>query len=103
MTYFVSGSIAPICCLVPIGRHMKILSKEKAKVVAEINGWSLAKAEGYIDGEICRRRGKSPTNYAQIGIDEYSRGFRAAYYERKDVERESIAPFVNLHGVPAEI
>jgi len=63
---------------------MKVLSEEKVKVLAARNGWPLAQAEGYIDGEAYRRRGMTPSKYAQIGIDEYSLGFRAGYYERRD-------------------
>lgn len=63
---------------------MQVLSEEKIKVLATRNGWSLAQAQGYIDGETCRRRGTTPSKYAQIGIDEYSLGFRAGYYERKE-------------------
>jgi hypothetical protein len=63
---------------------MKVLSEEKVKVLAEKNGWSLAHAEGYVEGESFRRRGMMPSMYAQIGIDEYSLGFRAGYYERKN-------------------
>ena len=63
---------------------MKVLSKEKSKVLATRNGWSLAQAEGYIDGETFRRRGKTPSMYAQIGLDEYCLGFRASYYERQN-------------------
>lgn len=62
---------------------MKVLSEEKVKVLAEKNSWSLNHAEGYIEGETFRRRGMTPSKYAQIGIDEYSLGFRAGYYERK--------------------
>ena len=62
---------------------MKILSKEKFKVLAEKNGWSLPHAEGFVDGESFRRRGKRPPNYVLIGIDEYCQGFRAGYFERK--------------------
>jgi len=65
---------------------MKILAKEKVKVVAEQNGWSLAHAEGYVDGETYRRRGMAPSTYARIGIDEYCLGFRAGYYERMNAE-----------------
>jgi hypothetical protein len=61
---------------------MKVLSKEKIKWLAAKNSWSLAQAEGYIDGETCRRRGTTPSTYAQIGIDEYSLAFRAGFYER---------------------
>ena len=74
---------------------MKVLSKEKSKVLAARNGWSLAKAEGYIDGEIFRRRGKLPSMYAQIGIDEYCLGFRASYYERQNP-----ASTASLPGLP---
>lgn len=61
---------------------MRVLSEEKIKVLAERNGWSAAYAQGFMDGETARRRGASPSKYAQIGIDEYSLGFRAGYYER---------------------
>jgi hypothetical protein len=61
---------------------MKILSEEKIKVLAERNGWSPSYAQGYVDGESHRRRGTTPSKYAQIGIDEYCLGFRAGFYER---------------------
>jgi hypothetical protein len=63
---------------------MKVLSKEKSKVLAEKHGWSLARAEGFVDGESSRRRRAKPSTYVQIGIDEYSLGFRASYYERQN-------------------
>lgn len=62
---------------------MKVLSKEKVAALAARNGWSLARSEGYIDGETCRRHNTAPSKYAQIGIDEYCQGFRAAYYDRQ--------------------
>jgi len=63
---------------------MHYLTKEKTKVLSEKNGWSLAHAEGFVDGEAFRRRGLTPSKHAQIGIDDYSLGFRAGYYERKN-------------------
>ena len=63
---------------------MKVLSMEKSRVLATRNGWSLAQAEGYIDGETFRRRGKAPSMYVQVGIDEYCLGFRASYYGRQN-------------------
>jgi hypothetical protein len=48
------------------------------------NGWSLDYAKGYVDGETFRLRGKKPSNYVLIGIDEYCLGFRAGYYERQN-------------------
>jgi hypothetical protein len=74
---------------------MESLSKDKIKVLAEMNGWSLARAEGYVDGENFRRRGKTPSAYAQIGIDEYCLGFRAGYYERL-----SIASVISFPRLP---
>ena len=71
---------------------MKILSKEKFKVLAEKNGWSLAHAEGFVDGESFRRRGKRPPNYVLIGIDEYCQGFRAGYFERKMAAAAKASP-----------
>lgn len=52
--------------------------------VADRNGWTLTKAEGYLHGVTLRQSGKAPSNYLQVGIDEYCRGFRAGYYERRD-------------------
>ena len=68
---------------------MKDLSEEKIKVLAEKNGWSVMRAEGFLDGETCRRLGNTPSRYVQVGIDEYSAGFRASYYERQDVASPS--------------
>ena len=76
---------------------MNIVAKEKIKVLAETNGWSLARAEGYVDGETSRKRGKAPSTYAKIGIDEYCLGFRASYYER-----QTYAP-ITSHAVPPVI
>ena len=59
---------------------MKVLSR--VQVLAERNGWSIARAQGFVDGEMSRRRGAPPSTYAQVGIDDYSLGFRAGYYER---------------------
>ena len=63
-----------------MGGKMKVLSK--VQVLADRNGWSIARAQGFVDGEIARRRGALPSTYARVGIDEYSLGFRAGYYER---------------------
>ena len=68
------------------GVDMHYLTKEKTKVLAEKNGWSLAHAEGYVDGEAFRRRGLAPSKHAQVGIDDYSLGFRAGFYDRKTPE-----------------
>jgi hypothetical protein len=63
--------------------HPALLSTEQCEVLAEKNHWSLARAEGYVNGELFRQRGNRPPNHLVIGIDEYCLGFRAGYFERK--------------------
>ena len=65
---------------------MEAASDDTSELIAGRNGWSLAKAEGYLHGVMLRQSGQSPSNYLQVGIDEYSRGFRAGYYERQDTD-----------------
>lgn len=89
---------------------MKVLSAEKSKLLAEQNGWSLAHAQGFVDGETCRRLGQKPARSSVIGIDEYSLGFRAGYFERSgqtapraEIRREFDKPVdiatARAHGV----
>ena len=59
-----------------------IAFKEKSKILAEIYGWSDAVAQGYVDGEKFRRRRRAPLEYFLVGIDDYSQGFRAGYFNR---------------------
>jgi hypothetical protein len=59
---------------------MRIFTKKKVNVMAEQNGWTLAHAQGYIEGERSRRRGTTPSKFALVGIDDYSLGFRAGYF-----------------------
>jgi len=66
------------------GGNVKVLTKEKSQVLADRNGWSIEYARGYVDGETCRQRARKPSKYQMIGIDDYSLGFRAGYYERGD-------------------
>ena len=68
----------------PIRGNVKVHTKEKCVVLAERNGWSVERARGFVDGETCRQRARKPSKYALIGIDEYSLGFRAGYYERRN-------------------
>ena len=64
---------------------MKVLPKEEFKVLAEAYDWSLDRAQGFVDGENSRLRGNKPSRHVLIGIDEYSLGFRAGYFERRIV------------------
>jgi hypothetical protein len=73
----------------PMGGNMKVLSK--VNVLAERNGWSIDRAQGFVDGEMARRRSTAPSIYARVGIDDYSMGFRAGYYERGTSQRKVAA------------
>jgi len=79
------------------------LSKEKFRLLAERNGWSLAYAEGYVEGEYHRRRGKLMGAYAAIGMDEYCLGFRAGYYERKDPDSITNGTAGRLEQLPTSL
>ena len=65
---------------------MKILSDEKSRMLAEQFGWSLDYARGCVEGETSRRLGKSLSRHALVGIDDYSQGFRAGFFEREAKE-----------------
>ena len=73
-----------------------MLVKEKFRVLADANGWSPDFARGYADGETFRLRGKKPSNYVLVGIDDYSLGFRTGYYER-----QNLAPTLSPPDLPA--
>lgn len=65
------------------------LSEEKYTALSEQNEWPLAFAEGYVSGQIERRRGNPPSTYIMTGIDQYALGFRAGYFERPNPDRRS--------------
>ena len=63
---------------------MNVLSIENGKVLAEEMGWTLERAEGYVEGGRVRRRCLALSEYHKVGIDEYALGFRAGYYGREE-------------------
>ena len=63
--------------------------REKSVVLAEQNGWPITSAKGYVDGEVFRKRRKDPPLHAMVGIDGYSEGFRAGYFNRPLTAHES--------------
>jgi hypothetical protein len=82
---------------------MKVLSK--VQLLVETNGWSIARAQGFVDGEASRRRGAAPSSYTRVGIDDYSLGFRAGYYER-GAPREGAKSIMAAHAgtdVPRDV
>lgn len=67
---------------------MKVVPKDKLRTLVEANGWSPDRARGYVEGEIHRLQGGTPSKHCLIGIDEYSLGFRAGYFERQESDLE---------------
>lgn len=80
------------------GGKMDDLSKVRIRQLVADNAWSVARAGGYLDGESFRRRGTTPSKYAQIGIDDYCLGFRAGYYVRTRTDKP-----VLLIGAPGNL
>ena len=64
---------------------MKTLSGQKSKALAEENGWSLDFAAGFLKGEYSRRSNARLSAYTMVGLDEYCLGFRAGYFERRNL------------------
>ena len=61
----------------------KSLSVERLRILAEKNGWTQTRAEGYHDGSLARSRGQKPSGYAMVGTDDYCRGYRDGYFARE--------------------
>ena len=49
-------------------------------VLVEQNGWTFARAEGYVKGQTSHRDGMVPPTYLAVRVDEYCRGFWAGYF-----------------------
>ncbi|MBC8006796.1 MAG: hypothetical protein H7X76_01975 [Prolixibacteraceae bacterium] len=58
------------------------MNNDTFRLHAQQNDWSIARVQGFAAGEATRQRGNPPSRYAMIGIDDYSLGFRAGYFER---------------------
>ena len=68
---------------------MEVRSNEKAKALAEHHGWSRAYADGYVDGEAARQSDGALSQFALVGFDDYSLGYRAGYFERRSTASKS--------------
>ena len=87
-------------------RIVKVLADKGANLSTESDSLP-NECQGYIAGELCRQRGARPSAYEQVGMDEYARGFRAAYYKRQaigraDHDRESAVAETHLAVISRE-
>ena len=59
---------------------MSDLLKEKTDELAREMGWTLLRAQGYVDGEVAQKDGQDLPECHKDNMDEYSQGFRTGYY-----------------------
>jgi hypothetical protein len=59
-----------------------MLLRKKAKVLVQKMGCTLTWAEGYIEGEMYRRRGSKLSAYQRVGIDDHAKGLRAGFFQQ---------------------
>ena len=64
------------------GGNLKDLLADKSNELAQEMGWTLKRAEGYVDGEASQREGLGLSACYRYGMDDYSKGFRTGYYTR---------------------
>jgi hypothetical protein len=64
--------------------NIRDLANNKRDKLAQEMGWTLERAEGYLEGERYRRQRLALSAYREVGIDEYALGFRSGYYKRDD-------------------
>jgi len=67
------------------------LSNEVVRKIAEDTFWSRLRAQGCDDGEFYKLSGQKIPECLQAGVDEYSKGFRAGYYNQIDPDTEANA------------
>lgn len=64
------------------GSPLTFARESSAKLLTAQNAWTLAYAEGYIEGQSYSRDGAMISKSVLVGIDEYCLGFRAGYFEK---------------------
>ena len=68
----------------------EFLIKQNCGILAQQNGWSMTYAEGYLEGRHQNRLGQPLGAYVRVGIDEYTLGYRAGYFDRKNLESKRV-------------
>jgi hypothetical protein len=61
---------------------MSDLLKEQRDKLAQEMGWTLERAQGFVDGETSQRSGLDLSMSHKVAMDEYSKGFRTGYYTK---------------------
>ncbi len=65
------------------------LSNEVRRKIAQKMSWNRLRAQGCDDGEFYKLSGRNIPGCIQSGLDEYSIGFRAGYYDLNDGDSDS--------------
>jgi hypothetical protein len=69
--------------------EMSDLAIEKRNKIAQAMGWTSRRAAGYIEGRFYRRSGQDMPKCHQVGIDDYSKGFRIGYNRQNYPDSEA--------------
>jgi hypothetical protein len=59
---------------------MSELTSSKVNDLAEEMGWTVDRAQGYVDGGVSQQCGEELPSSHRHAMDEYSKGFRTGYY-----------------------
>ena len=62
------------------GGCMRERTLAQVEQLVEEMGWSMERAQGYVDGGVCHQSGEDLATNHRFGMDEYSKGFRTGYY-----------------------
>jgi hypothetical protein len=63
---------------------------EKVTVLEFEKGWTSAFGRGFADGQAARDRRQPLSAYVRVGIDDYAKGFRQAFFTRTNAGVRSI-------------
>jgi hypothetical protein len=69
--------------------EMSDLAIEKRNKIAQAMGWTSRRAAGYIEGRFYRRSGQDMPKCHQVGMDDYSKGFRIGYNRQNHPDSEA--------------
>lgn len=58
---------------------------ENLRAQGNENGQAPAFVNGFTDGQAARDRNAALTAYLRVGIDDYAKGFRAGFFDRRGI------------------
>ncbi len=77
-TFFASSELSKLTTTTE--GNMSDLLNEKRDELSRQMGWTLQRAQGFVDGETAQQSGQDLPGCHKVEMDEYSKGFRTGYY-----------------------